>query len=335
MNATIIVIIVLLVGIGFLVFYLVKNVIIPRRTAAALSQLNKSKLIQTIRTAKAAIEKDPQNTEAHYLLGKAYLTDKREEQALREFKSVSRLGIEGKDIPEAEFRETLARLYAKFHEEEEALKEYIFLIKLNPEKADYYFRAGMLFSVRNRTDRAEQYIRKAISLNPKEGSYHFELGMLYYLAKKVKEAGTEFEAALQLNPSDGKALLYFGKIFKDSKDYAGAVPYLEKAARDQEYKLRALVELGGCYMSLKAYDKAISELDRAVNCIEKEAEPDSLYARYFLAMCFEKTKEYTKAIDQWDKIYAQKKNFRDVGEKLTQYIDYRQGTTEKESPRKS
>ena len=334
MDITAIIIIILLVGIGFLLFFLIKKVILPRREAAALSQLNKSKLIQTIRAAKATIEKDPQNVEAHYLLGKAYLADKREEQALREFKSVTRLGIEGKNIPETEFRETIAQLYAKFHEEEEALKEYIFLIKCHPEIADYYFQAGMLFSGRNRADRAEQYIRKAVSLNPKDANYHFELGMLYYQTKKIKEAGVEFEAALRLNPSDGRTLLYFGKIFKDTKEYAGAVPYLEKAAREQEYKLRALVELGGCYISLKRLDKAIQELERAVNCIEKEAEPDSLYARYFLAMCFEKTKEYSKAVAQWDKIYAQKKNFRDVGEKLTQYIDYRQGNSEKESSRK-
>jgi len=120
-----------------------------------------------------------------------------------------------------------------------------------------------------------------------------------------------------------------GKIFKDTKDYSGAVTYLEKATRDPEQKLRALVELGSCYMSLKMLGKAIAELDRAVSCIEKEDEPDSLYARYFLAMCYEKTQEFQKAIAQWDKIYAIKKNFRDVGQKLTQYIEYRQENSEK------
>jgi hypothetical protein len=48
-------------------------------------------------------------------------------------------------------------------------------------------------------------------------------------------------------------------------------------------------------------------------------------------MCYEKKQAYPKAIGQWDKIYAQKKNFRDVGEKLTQYIEYRQGSSEKKA----
>jgi len=330
MTVQLLIIIILTVGVAFLIVFLIKSIILPRRAAAVANYLNKSKTLQAVRTAKAAVEKDPKSAEAHFLLGKAFLADKREEQALREYKSVSRLGIEGMNIPETEFRETIAALYAKFHEEEEALKEYVLLIKNHPENPDYYFRAGKLFSGRNRQDLAEQYLRKAVSLNPREANYRFELGMHYYLSKKIKEAGVEFDAAVKLNPSDGHALLYQGKLLKDSKDYAGAVPYLEKAARDQTYKLRSLVELGGCYMSLKMLDKAIPELERAVNIITIEAEPDSLYARYFLAMCYEKTQELPKAVAQWDRIYAQKKNFRDVGQKLTQYIDYRQGNAEKE-----
>ena len=327
MTVPIIISIIVTVGIGFLIAFLVKKVILPQRVAAAANLANKGKILQTIRRAKAAIETDPQNAEAHFLLGKAYLADKREEQAFREYRSVSRLGIEGKNIPETEFRETLAGLYAKFHEEEEALKEYVLLIKLQPENPEYYFQAGKLFSGRGQGELAEQYLRKASSLNPREGRYRLELGMHYYLVKRIKEAGAEFEAALKLNPADGQILLYMGKLHKDAKDYAGAVPYLEKAARDPEHKLRALVELGSCYMSLKMLDKAIPELERAINVIQNEAEPDSLYARYFLAMCFEKTREYAKAVAQWDKIHAHKKNFRDVVEKLNQYSEYRQENT--------
>ena len=317
------IILILIAGIGFLMFYIIKNKILPQRKLSAGKELNRNKILAEIRKLKAALEKDNQDAEAHYQLGKAYLADNREEQAFREYKSVSRLGISGKNIPETEFRENLAYLYAKFHEEEEALKEYVLLIKSRPENPVYYFQAGKLFSGRNRGDLAEQYLRKAVSLNPNEGLYRFELGMHYYLSKKIKEAGTEFEAALKVNPMDGQALLYMGKIHKDTKEFTKAIPYLEKASRDIEYKLRALVEIGSCYMSLKMLERAIQELERAVSCIEKEAEPDSLYARYFLAMCFEKQQEFTKAIAQWDKIYAQRKNFRDVGEKITQYLEYR------------
>jgi tetratricopeptide (TPR) repeat protein len=329
MSAQNITIIILGIGVGFLIVFLVKKIVSGKKAAATSNLQDKAKILQAVRAGKEAVEKEPQNAEAHYLLARAFLADKREEQAYKEYRSASRLGITGTAIPETEFREAIAGLYAKFHEEEEALKEYVLLIKLHPENPEYYFRAGKLFSSRNKPDLAEKYLQKATALNPKEGRYRFELGMHLYLVKKIREAGAEFEAALKLNPADGQILLYMGKILKDAKDYGGAVPYLEKAARDQEYKLRALVELGSCYMSLKMVDKALVELDRAVNCITKESDPDALYARYFLAMCFEKTQEFAKAVAQWEKIYAQKKNFRDVGEKLTQYIEYRLPNAEK------
>jgi len=333
MNFSVVIIIVLSIAICVLLVFLVKNVIIPMRAANAKNQQQKTRNLQAMRSAKAILEKDPKNVEAHYLLGKAYLADGRNEQALREFRTVSRLGIDGKSIPESEFRESIAALYAEFHEEEEALKEYVLLIKKHPDNPAYYFNAGKLFSNRNRGDLAEQYFRKAISLNPREGSYRTELGMHYYLSKKIKEASTEFEAAIKLDPENSQIQLYMGKILKDGKDFAGALPYLEKASRAQDVKLQALVEFGSCYMSLRMIDKAIIELERAVNIIVKEAEPDSLYARYFLAMCYEKTQEFSKAIAQWDRIYAVKKNFRDVGAKLTQYIEYR--TSEKASQKQS
>ena len=324
-----VIIIALAIGIGVLLVYIIKTVVIPRRTAAAANLLNKSKILQTIRKAKSAIEKDPQNSEAHFILGKAFLADKRDEQAFREYRTAARLGIEGTNIPETEFRETIAGLYARFHEEEEALKEYVYLIKQHPEFAEYYFQAGKLFSGRNRGELAVQYMRKAISLNPKDERYHFELGMHYYHAKRVTEAGGEFEAVLKLNPVNGEALFYLGKMRKDSKNYADALPFLEKAARDPENKFRALVELGSCYMSLKMIDKAIIELERASNIITDEADPLSLYARYFLGMCYEKKQEFARAIVQYDRIYAQKKNFRDVAEKVSQYEGYRQESAEK------
>jgi tetratricopeptide (TPR) repeat protein len=77
-------------------------------------------------------------------------------------------------------------------------------------------------------------------------------------------------------------------------------------------------------MTMNAPEKAIPELERAIKAITDEKSQDALYARYFLAMCYEKIREIDKAMIQWDKIYAAKKDFRDVAEKLAQYQEFRQ-----------
>jgi tetratricopeptide (TPR) repeat protein len=323
MTIVLAIIIVLAVGVGFLGFFVVRSLAAPRRVEALAGLLKRGKTQTAIKTAKIILARDPKNAEAHYYLGKAYLAEGKTELALMEFKAANQIGIIGRDIPEADFRQNLAQLFVRYSQTEEALKEYLLLIKLQPNKADYYYWAGKIFSGRNRTDMAEKYLKKAAELNPREGKIHYELGVMLYKDKKAGEAKTELEAALKYQQDNAQAHFYLGKLQKDSKNYQDALTSFEKAARDAQFKVKALVERGGCYMSLNAVDKAIPELERAVRAITDESGQDSLYARYFLAMCFEKTRDIDKAIVQWDKIYGQKKNFRDVGEKLTQYQEFR------------
>jgi tetratricopeptide (TPR) repeat protein len=323
MTIVIAIIIVLAVGIGFLVFFVVKSLAVPKRVDALADLIKRGKTQIAIKAAKMMIAKNQRNAEAHYYLGKAYLAEGKTELALMELKAVNQIGIIGKDIPEADFRQNLAQLFVRYSQSEEALKEYLLLIKIQPDKGEYYYWAGKLFSERNRADMAENYLKKAAELSPRDGKIHYELGLMLYKDKKAGEAKAELEAALKYQQDNAQAHFYLGKLQKDSKNYQDALGSFEKAARDAQFKVRALVERGGCFMSLNAVDKAIPELERAVRAITDESGQDSLYARYFLAMCFEKTRDIDKAIVQWDKIYAQKKNFRDVGEKLTQYQEFR------------
>ncbi|QQO08584.1 tetratricopeptide repeat protein [Breznakiella homolactica] len=323
MNIVIAIIIVLGVAVGFLIFFLIKSLAAPKRVEVLANLLKNGKVQTAIKTAKAIIAKDQRNAEAHYYLGKAYLAENKAELALMEFKAVNQIGLIGQNIPESDFRQNMAQLYVKFGQIEEALKEYVLLIKLDPRKADNYYWAGKLFMERNRSDMALNYLRKAAELSPRDGKVHYELGAMLYKDKKSSEARAELETALKFQPDNAQAHFYLGKLQKDSKDYNAALASFEKAQRDAQFKIKALVERGGIYMSMNAVDKAIPELERAVKAITDDGNQDALYARYFLAMCFEKNRELDKAIAQWDKIYAKKKNFRDVGEKLSQYQEFR------------
>jgi tetratricopeptide (TPR) repeat protein len=311
------------VGVCFLVIFVVKSVAAPKRVEVLAELLKRNKIQAVIKTAKAIIARDARNAEAHYYLGRAYLADNKAELALLEFKAVNQIGILEHNIPELDFRQNLAQLFTRFNQGEEALKEYLLLIKLAPNKADYYYWAGKLFADRNRSDMAQNYLRKAAELNPKDGKIHYELGAMLYKEKKSGEAKLELENAIKIQADNAQAHYYLGKLQKDSKDYTIALGSFEKAARDPQFKIKALVERGGCYMALNAVEKAIPEFDRAVRAITDETSQDALYARYFLALCYEKIRDLDKAIVQWDKIYSVKKNFRDVGEKLSQYQELR------------
>ena len=323
MTITLALIIILGVGIGFLIFFIIKSLATPQKVEALAGLIKKGKIQTVIKTAKKIVARESKNAEAHYYLGLAYHMDGRDELALMEFKTVNQLGLLEKNIPEVEFRQLLAQLFIRYKQGEEALKEYLLLIKIMPNNSEYYYWAGKLFTERNRTDMAANYLRKAAELNPRDGKVLFELGVMLYKDKKVREAKAALEAALKHQGENAQIHFFLGKIQKDAKDYSAAAAFFEKAARDAEFRIRALVERGGCFMALNAPEKAIPDLERAVNAITDEGAQDGIYARYFLGLCYEKIRELDKAITQWEKIYAQKKNFRDVGEKLAQYQELR------------
>lgn len=316
-------IIILGIGIGFFTFFLIKSIIAPKQVASLQNGLRQGKPNAVVRQAKQLIAKEPKNAEAHYYLGLAYQALDKPELALMELKTVNQIGIFDGSVKEDEFRQKIAELYERFKQNEEALKEYLLLIRLQPQNAEYYFKAGKLFEARDRSDKALNYYRKAIEIDPRHSDAHYCLGYALFRGKKVVESKMEFEEALRYNPNNYRAHFYFGKLQKDSHDYVAALLSFEKAQRDQELKVRALVERGSCYMHMNNFEKAVSELERAIKLSTNESAQEILYARYFLAACFEKTREFDKAIVQWESIYKKKPSFRDVAEKLSQYQELR------------
>jgi len=319
MPGIIILIIVLGGVIGFFTVFLIRSILLPKRVATLANLIKQGRSGPAIRIAKHLISKDTRNQDAHYFLGLAYLNENKPELALMEMKTVNQIGRFDGYAKEVPFRKQSAELFARFNQVEESLKEYLLLIKLEPYEANHYFKAGELFEQRNSTEKALNYYRKAVEIAPGHAEAHYKLGYLLYRSKKPVEAKAEFETTLKYQSENYKAHFYLGRILKESHDYVAALVSFEKAQRDPEFKVKALVERGGCYMNMNNFDRAISELERALKLSENPNAPESLYGRYFLGVCYEKTRQIDKAIEQWEKIYAKKPAFRDVAEKLSHY----------------
>ena len=92
-----------------LAFFLIRSIISPKKAASIEKYINAGKYATAIKRAKVIIAKNPRDTKAHYLLGKAYLADGRAELALMEFKAISKATFESK-AQEKEFRNLTAQL---------------------------------------------------------------------------------------------------------------------------------------------------------------------------------------------------------------------------------
>ena len=307
----------------FILIMILRMLFAPKKIQYLVNLLSQRRYENLVRAAKKIITKDGRNSTAHYLLGKAYYAMENFDMALIEYKTVNMLGRFDDICIETEFRKEMAELFIRFDQKEEALKEYLLLIKLEPLSAYYYFQAGYLFEQRDRSSKAVSFYRKTVELDNRHSDAHFRLGYILFRDKKHLEAKAEFELALRNDPGNYGSHFYMGRIKKDAHDFSGALLHFENSMKSPDFKLKSIVERGTCFLSMNNYDKAIAELSRAIKLSTDDSAAETLYAKYFLAHCYENTRKIELAIEQWESIYAKKPSFRNVAEKLSQYQELR------------
>jgi tetratricopeptide (TPR) repeat protein len=302
---------------------MIKTVLAPKKLTSLDNMLKQGKYPQVSRLAKQMIAKDERNVELHYILALSYIAQNKSELALMELKKINNLGNFGGLCSEVNFRKTIAQQFEKFGNTEEALTEYLLLTKLEPYEGDYHFKTGHLFEMRNKAGQAHKYYKKAIELNPHDSNAHFRLGYILYRSKRYNDAKTEFEIAIKYDNANYQASYYLGKIFQEMKDFQGALSSFERSQKDPTLRTKSIISSGHCYLAMKNYNQATSEFERAITMTKEVDSSEILFARYFLSLCYEKKREVDNAIEQWEKIYKVKPDFKDVAEKLSQYQDLR------------
>lgn len=321
---------VLIAFIVFIAIIIVKNILTPKKISSIKKLIKTGKLQAAQRTAKGLLAKNPRDYEAHYWLGEAYLADKKAELAFMEFKTVNQHAVFNGDIPEAPFRKKMGDLYLQFNQQDDALKEFLLLTKLDPRNADNFFTVGKLYEETGQLTPALGFYQKACLMDKRNAKAHAALANLLFRSKQFAEARREIDTAIKIAPDLFSNYYYLGKILKESKEYPAAIKAFEKAQRDQEIRQRALIERGSCYMIVEQTDNAIGEFDHAIKCAKNDASQETLFARYFLAACYEKTHRIDKALEQWEAISKRNKKFRDVPAKLNQYKDVQTNDAMKE-----
>lgn len=318
-------VIIFIIGLIWAILALFKlNLSIPKRIALLEEQIKNNKKHKAIRNAIKILENDPKNADVHYLLGKVYLLDGRDELALMEYSTVNTISRFSPTCQEAPFRNEIAELYLKFGKGDEALREFILLIQLEPSNPMHYYQAGKITEEKGRTSQAIKYYKKAIEINPNFSDAHSAYGHIMYRKKILIEAKNSLQKAISLNPGNYKAHFSLARIYKDAKNYAKALPGFERARNDPDLKISAIIECGICYLGTHNFTQAKYEFERAITLSSENPNTNEvLHAHYFLATCFEKMRDINSAIQHWEYIHRINKGFHNVSKKLRQYEIFR------------
>ena len=304
-----------------LIIVILKTIVSPKKIDAIPRLIKQGKTQNAIKIAKQLIAKDQKNYLAHYYLGKAYIKENRTELAVIEYKNVNDNALFGEGINELTFRSEYSQLLLKYNQQNEALKNFLLLTKLDPQNAENFYQVGCIYEQQNRYDLALGFMQKCAMIDKKHAKAHAEIGLMLYRTKQFNEAKKEIDMAIKLSPETYTSYYYLGKILKDAKDLQGAIKAFEKAQRDPDLKQKAIIEHGSCFMIAGRIDNALVDFQRAIELDKDNSQAETLYARYFLAACYEKSRKIDKAIEQWEAIYKRNKTFRDVSAKLSEYKD--------------
>ncbi|MDH4127907.1 MAG: tetratricopeptide repeat protein [Spirochaetota bacterium] len=291
-----------------------------------LQQKNYDSIIKLL---KKLLQKNDNNSFAHFYLGESYFRLDNFEWALPHFRKVIKINKYTKDVDEVRTRERLAEIFLHFQQLEEAQKEFLMILKLKPDNYQYYYRVGEIFYQRHYKDNAAAYFVKALELNPSHVDSLFRMGEIHYDGKRPTDTLNNMNKCLKIDPGYHKAHYYLGMVYLDSKNYLQAIQEFEKSYVDSEYRLRSLYQKGRANIESGSTDKGILELERGLQYITSE-DPASLALRYLLAQGYEKDRNITAAIEQWETISMTKPDYRDTKEKLAQYKDLRQNDQIKE-----
>lgn len=317
------------ITIGFFIILILGGIVVsyqyftsPGSIDEAESLINKGQFKDAILLLEKLLEKDERNPSINFLLGLAYEKMGDYQNAIVYFKRILKFGRYNQQVNEIIARQHLAYALESNNNYTDAKNEYLILTKIEPTNPDNFYHAGKLLFMGKVYTNAVNLLKQAINLNHRHFPALTTLGKAFFYQRIYNEAKNYLEKAKEVNPKDNENLYYLAQTYRYLGEFNKAIQLLDIVEKDPKIKPKALLLKGLTLIDTESYSQAIYELDKAIVHINK-ASNDDLLAHYLLSHCYEKTKNITKAIENWEYIHKIQPDFKDVKEKLKQYSEFK------------
>ncbi|MBN1496636.1 MAG: tetratricopeptide repeat protein [Spirochaetes bacterium] len=323
MLLTYVIVFLFIIILAMIVWYVLQAFVLPRRIDEIAQMIEAGQTKQAIKKLLDLLEKDDRNSYAHYLLAEAYAKEDNQKMATVEYRQVLKYGKYSDKVDEVDVRTKLAKLYLDQGLLDDAKSEYLILTKIEPDNFLHFFELGTIYFRSNAMDRATIFFKKSSSLNPRHEQSHYYLGQIYYQNNLYSDAKNSFLEAIKIEPANYRAHYFLGLVLRQMQDFEWAIKEFDIAQKSEDLKVKCFLAKGSCHMQKGLIPKAIMEFERGLKFARKGSDTE-LGLRWYLAECYEKTRDLHSAIHQWEKIAEMKPNFRDVQAKLKNYSEFRQ-----------
>jgi tetratricopeptide (TPR) repeat protein len=228
--------------------------------------------------AQDILKKDPNNLEAHKLLGRIYLRS---------------LG----DVQEGTGSDSVLKL---------AIEQYEQIVKLDPESTDDHLLLGRLYKVNNDLQKAEKEFKTAVALQPDSEDAITALALLYTeendYTKAAQVLGSVPDAA-----RSAKLYSVLGYTYEQQKDYKKAIDAYRKATELDRDNLDAIRGLAQNLLNDGQLDAALEQYK-----IVADANPEDAQSYLRMADIYRRQGKFDDALDSLKKAQSMVQDLMEV-----------------------
>jgi tetratricopeptide (TPR) repeat protein len=252
----------------------------------------------TVNVENEFSEKIPEMTVEEYVkLGDAFNNQNNERKAFINYYKALRL-----DPDQNEVRCKLGFLLIRRGMIDDALKEFVEILKNDSKNALAYEGKGMALFALGKLEESKQNFREAINLNHKTWQSHTYIGIICDHQGMYDAAISEYQKGIAINPKSYISFNNLGISYYLKGDYNQSIKALRTALKIRPEKRSIYNNLGLSLYKMKEYDEAFIAFK---NCGDKASAYNNMG---YLYMTEQKHKEaleaFQKAIETRPKHYA-------------------------------
>lgn len=320
MEASLIVILVLIVLLGFATQYVIKSGSYPiklKKIVQAYNEQNYDVAMREINTLDPKYKKD---ANILWMTANMYYKQQQYILAMAALQNMIDGAYFTKELTELTVREFLARVYEQTGNTKKAIDEYDMITKIRDNDYDSLFKAGSVCYQYGEWVQAQKYLSSAAAQNDSNPQLLYMLAECFYKIRSYHAAQQQIEKAIALDGTNSSYHLLLGEILSSSRDFQNAIKELEIAyeSNDVSDKDAISLNLANSYYELGNYTKAREYYGQVLT---KENIPNEKVVdeRYRYAETLVKNKQFEAAVKQWEIIKSVRNIYLDVDQKLKTY----------------
>ena len=255
---------------------------------------------EAVEDAEAALKKNPNNKEAHRMLGQIYLekmygaqTDRQDlTNAIREFEEVHRIDPQDESAMLA-----LGQLYLQANQPKEATEILNRYLERSPDSQTAIMAIASAYQQLNQPEKAISYLLKYAELNPNNIYVIQQIADSYLKAGKVQEALDFQRRAFEADSDNPTLAKKYIELLGRTQNYKEAISLLEARVTTEPTKIEWAVLLARTYQKAGQQEQAESMIKERI-----ASNPSDLDLSLALVQIYEEADKFPDALKELERI---------------------------------